>query len=196
MVTVEEFINENIELIDNNEWEEIYKKAVNELEDDVGKFTEIMLEADIHPENYVTELPKCFLFKSDVTSFEIPDSITSIGSFAFSGCTNLNSITIPNSVINISSYAFYECDSLTNVIIGNSVESIGKHAFQDCRSLTDINIPSSVKRIDQYAFLACSKDLVINYNGTKAQFDIITEKKFRNEYFIVRCIDGDIVKKR
>ena len=63
------------------------------------------------------------------TSYTIPNSVTSIGDFAFQYCTSLVSVTIPNSVTSIGGYAFYSCDNLTSVTIPNSVTSIGDHAF-------------------------------------------------------------------
>ena len=77
----------------------------------------------------------------------IPDSVTSIGESAFSGCTGLTSVTIPDSVTSIGSYAFYYCSSLTSITIPDSVTSIGSYAFQSCSSLTSITIPDSVTSI-------------------------------------------------
>ena len=59
----------------------------------------------------------------------IPNSVTSIGSSAFYGCSGLTSVTIPNSVTSIGSSAFYRCSGLTSVTIPNSVTSIGDNAF-------------------------------------------------------------------
>ena len=68
----------------------------------------------------------------------IPNSVTSIGGSAFSGCYGLTSITIPNSVTSIGSSAFYKCSSLTNVTIGNSVASIGESAFSGCDKIRSV----------------------------------------------------------
>ncbi len=73
-----------------------------------------------------------------LTSVTLSNSVTSIGSSAFSSCYGLTSITIPDSVTNIGSAAFYYCSGLTNVTLGNRVTSIGDSAFSGCTSLTSI----------------------------------------------------------
>ena len=78
------------------------------------------------------------------TSVTIPDSVTSIGSYAFRDCTSLTSVTIPDSVTSIGWYAFRGCDSLTSVIIPKSVTSIGNYAFQNCTSLTSVIFEGSM----------------------------------------------------
>jgi uncharacterized repeat protein (TIGR02543 family) len=90
------------------------------------------------------------------TSYTIPDSVTSIGSSAFSGCTGLENIIIANNVTYIGDYAFSGCNELTSITIPDSVTSIGSYAFSDCSGLTSVTIPDSVTSIGMYAFLRCS----------------------------------------
>ena len=71
-------------------------------------------------------------------AYTVPNSVTSIGEYAFSHCTSLTSVTIPNSVTSIGEHAFSYCTSLTSVTISDSVTSIGEYAFYDCTSLTDV----------------------------------------------------------
>ena len=123
--------------------------------------------------------------KSDYTSdrkikkITIPDSVTSIGSYAFLDCyklsdlsignkvksigyeafyycRSLTSITIPDSVTNIGDYAFFGCTALTSVTIPVSVTSIGSSTFSGCTALTSITIPASVTSIGNSAFYGCT----------------------------------------
>ena len=68
----------------------------------------------------------------------IPNSVTYIGSYAFSRCSSLESVTIPNSVTSIGEGAFYDCSSLESVTIPNSVTSIEDYAFSGCNDLKTI----------------------------------------------------------
>ena len=86
----------------------------------------------------------------------IPDSVTSIGSYAFHGCTGLTSLIIPDNVTSIGKSAFYNCRGLTSITIGNGVTSIGDSAFRGCSGLTSITIPDSVTSIGDFAFYNCS----------------------------------------
>ena len=90
------------------------------------------------------------------TSYTIPDSVTTIGSYAFSTCDSLTSVTIPDSVTSIGNYAFYGCDSLTSITIPDSVTTIGSSAFSACHNLTSVTIPDSVTSIGDYAFYYCT----------------------------------------
>ena len=69
---------------------------------------------------------------TEITNLIIPNSVTSIGSSAFYGCSGLTFVTIPNSVTNIGNDAFSYCTGLTSVTIPNSVTSIGDGAFYYC----------------------------------------------------------------
>ena len=102
-----------------------------------------------------------------LTSVVIGDSVTSIGSFAFSWCTSLTSVVIPDSVTSIDYEAFYHCSSLTSVVIPDSVTSIGVRAFSWCTSLTSVVIGDSVTSIGEDAFYGCNSKLYTEYEYGK-----------------------------
>lgn len=81
----------------------------------------------------VVQIAQSAFAKTDITSVEIPDTVTSVGEKAFANC-----------------------EKLERVKIGNSVKSIGNSCFYNCKSLADINIPASVEKLEDAAFLYCS----------------------------------------
>ena len=91
-----------------------------------------------------------------LTSYVIPNSVTSIGEFAFSRCESLTEIVLPDSVTSIGDHAFSRCRSLTEVVIPDSVTSIGDGSFSSCESLRSVVIPDSVTSIGDWAFSYCS----------------------------------------
>ena len=104
-------------------------------------------------------------------SLILSNDVTSIGAYAFYGCSSLTSITIPNSVTNIGPDAFSGCSSLKNITIPDSVTSIGHYVFSGCSSLTSITIPDSVISIGSYAFFDCNNlRRVINKSQLSLQF--------------------------
>ncbi|KRP33955.1 MAG: hypothetical protein ABS34_13360 [Opitutaceae bacterium BACL24 MAG-120322-bin51] len=105
---------------------------------------------------------------SSLTSVIIPNSVTTIGNSAFFFCIGLTSIIIPDSVTSIGSNAFRDCSSLTSVTIPNSVTSIGSSAFDNCTGLTSITIPNSVTSIGINAFYGCTNFGSIRFQSMAA----------------------------
>ena len=93
---------------------------------------------------------------SGLTSITIPDGVTSIGKSAFEKCRSLTSIAIPDSVNNIDASAFAYCDGLVNISLSNNITSISSDTFYYCSNLKSITIPSGVTSIGGAAFQYCS----------------------------------------
>ncbi|MCQ2088193.1 MAG: leucine-rich repeat domain-containing protein [Bacilli bacterium] len=91
-----------------------------------------------------------YSYNPDLTKIKkvvLPNTIKSIGEYAFKGCTSLTSIEIPNSVTEIGEHAFDECHKLTSIVIPNSVTEIGSGAFYEC-NLTSIVVDKDNKVYD------------------------------------------------
>ena len=88
---------------------------------------------------------------SGVTSVEIPEGVTSIGT-AFEQKTALTSIVIPSSVQRIENNAFKACLSLVSVTLPEGLNYIGDYAFMDCKKLPNITIPSTITYMGDGAF--------------------------------------------
>ena len=107
--------------------------------------------------NSVTSIGNyAFACSTNLTSVSIPNSVTSIGYDTFEDCTSLTSVTIPDSVTSIGWDTFENCTSLASITIGNGITSIGLGAFSGCTSLTSVTIPDSVTSVGNSAFYDCT----------------------------------------
>ena len=105
-----------------------------------------------------------FYYSSLTGELTIPNSVISIGEYAFLGCSGFTGdLTIPDNVTTIGDAAFWECTGFDGELtIGNNVNTIGDYAFESCQNLTgNLTIPNSVTTIEKKAFYGCS-----SFNGT------------------------------
>ena len=100
---------------------------------------------------------------SSLTEIAIPDSVTRIGSGAFKGCTGLTGITIPDIVTYIGVGAFANCSRLKAFIIPDNVVCIDDNAFENCAALKEITVPERTVSIGKSAFSGCAalKDITV-----------------------------------
>lgn len=108
------------------------------------------------------------------TSYEIPSTVTSIGTGAFGYCDYLTTVSIPNSVSTIGEQAFQGCGGITSIVIPTTVTSIGDYAFNGCTGMTDVY------------YYADPKVTGLTWNG---KFDF---KESRATTFHVKKTDNDI----
>ena len=121
---VKEFIENNIELIEDRAWDQIYDNARFTLDSEsTGGFTLAMLDIGEDPLEYLDYIPEYYLSDAKIDSFTIPNHILELseGCFAYS---SLKEIIIPDGVTTIGMYAFYECSQLKRVVIPPSVQNI------------------------------------------------------------------------
>lgn len=93
--------------------------------------------------------------RSSILEISIEEGVTSIGSFAFYGCTNPSSVSIPESVTSIGASAFYNCKNLVSVTLPESLTNLGNSAFYNCESLASVSIPKQVTSIGNSVFDGC-----------------------------------------
>ncbi|MBR4457522.1 MAG: leucine-rich repeat protein [Clostridia bacterium] len=105
----------------------------------------------------------CFPKNKSASSYEIPQGIRIVGSYAFAECSQLQSIRIPDSVTVLEDNAFFACTSLTSVDIPYSVTDITGNAFRRCTGLPAFNIPGDhpyLASIDGVLFVKADRKLV------------------------------------
>lgn len=128
---VKEFIELNIDLIENNEWNKVYDNATIYLDSEsTGGLTQVLLDIGIDPlqEQHLDYIPEYYLSGAAIDTFVIPSYIQELqeGCFSYSDIKELH---IPEGVRTIGKYAFYECLSLHKIFIPSSVEDILDEAF-------------------------------------------------------------------
>ena len=117
---------------------------------------ELLIPDEIE-ENTVTEIgSNAFSNCASLTSITIPVGVTVIGSGAFNACASLTGITIPEGVSSIGERTFSNCASLTSITIPEGVSSIGERAFSNCANLTSITIPEGVTSVGKNTFSSCA----------------------------------------
>ena len=104
------FIEENIDLINDNKFHDVYNKIKSYKFRRL--FTEAMLEAEINPLNYMEVVPKRYLYESNIQHVDIPVGVIVIDKYAFADCRQIKEVIIPEGVIEIGEGAFYKCTSL------------------------------------------------------------------------------------
>ena len=146
--------------------------------------------------NTVTSLESYAFYSCEkLVSITLPDTMTSIGQQTFEYCASLVSITLPEGLTIINSYLFNNCTSLTSVTLPKGLTEIYNTAFGNCGKLTSITIPEGVTSISDYAFQGCLALTDFNFNGTMEQWASITKSyywKSNAPFTVVHCTDGDV----
>ncbi len=117
---------------------------------------------------------------SSISEVIIPNSVKSIGSHAFDGCTGLTTLTFESGsgLTSIGDSAFHDCTSITGMIsLPSRLSSIGSGAFYGCSSLTSILIPTSLTTVPANAFTGCTKVTAVHFGSPDTT---VTEDAFRS----------------
>ena len=112
--------------------------------------------------DYTDNTSPWYTYKSFIKTIVLPDSMTSVGSYAFWSCSSLTTVIFGSQVNSIGNYSFGWCSSLSSLTIPTSVKSIGTNSFLGCSSLF-LNIPNSVISIGENAFNLLPN---VAYSGT------------------------------
>lgn len=118
---------------------------------DCNKFCPAQLSADL------TKLESYAFSNTAIKEVTIPNGITNINPYVFSGCKNLIKVVLPENLQTISSNVFADCTNLTDIQLPEGLTTIANSAFSNCQSLPELIIPESVTSIEMYAFRNCKK---------------------------------------
>ncbi len=131
-----------------------------------------------------------------LASIKLPESLTSMGSHAFYGCSSLQRIVLPEGIRTISRYAFGGCTALEECIIGSEVEAFEDWAFYNCTALTELALPETLNSLGDNALRNCSAleyALVpdgVNYIGANLFYGCKNLKSVRLPESVTRIPEG------
>ena len=111
----------------------------------------------IFPETLRTIGNYAFYSCDDLQEIAFNEGLGSIGNEAFYGCKNLKDIVFPSSLTSVGQYAFAYCYRLNSVELNEGLLELGGYAFEYCYNLTAITVPSTVSMIGKNAFYGCEK---------------------------------------
>lgn len=154
----------NLYLVDNDGHLDLseYEGKIKTIE--AGAFSKVEIESGINPLQSIV-LPKgittigddAFSYNTSLTSIEIPDTVTYIGDYCFSGCNRLQKIKLSKKIQTINQRLLQGCSSLTEIEIPEGVKSIGYAAFISCNKLTTITLPASLTSFNGTAIAGLSR---------------------------------------
>jgi len=138
-------------------------------------FSDCKSLTDITIANTVSSIgPGTFSGCRRLTNIILPSGLENVEKSLFAGCSSLKTVVIPKGVQQIYDMAFHNCKSLTGIEIPDGVTDIRSSAFAGCEALTHITIPTSTTFIGEYAFANCNALIDVYYQGTSAEWDVIT----------------------
>lgn len=121
------FVNEFEQLIEDNNFTELYKKAL-ELGVNLNELGRMFYDAGIDPLEYMTEVPAQFLANNhDLVEITIPEGITKLCDSCFYDCVNVKEVILPKSVTHINEWALAAMDKLEEITIPSKLEYL--HPF-------------------------------------------------------------------
>lgn len=135
-------------------------------------FENLYIDSLVIPDNVKTIERYAFGW-SHFKKIELPKNLKEIPNYAFAYSKNLKCIVLPETLVSIGDYAFEECALLEDIQITKNVSKIGVGAFAWCRKLKEINIPDMVSRIENATFYYCSslENISLSNNITSIGFN-------------------------
>lgn len=196
---LKEFVFNNVELIRNKEYIQIYD-LLQDIDNDspnsscniINCFTEMMFKIGENPFENVKEIYYGAGKELSIINLIIPDSVTIIGEGAFMGCEKLKKIKFSKNLKTIMYAAFGYCRSLQHLDIPNSVMYIEESAFANCTNLKSIRLGANIEKLDMNIFYNCPNLKDIYYNGNMADWMQVSNWTLGiPEECILHCIEGN-----
>ena len=157
---VKKFILDNQALIEQNKFDELYQKAIVDLENPTD-LSAVLVKAGIDPLPYIGNMTTSMMFSYlDISNIckgqtlYIPENIESIGVNCFENTTGFNQVKFPTNLKYINDFAFYNTQ-ITELDIPGSVKIVTRGAFQFCDELKTVKLNEGVEELEATCFAGC-----------------------------------------
>jgi len=122
------------------------------------------------PDSLTTIGAYAFYETNRIAKLVLPDSVTTIGNYAWCNSIGLRNIYLNENLKKLPPYAFSGCAGLVSVVLTDGLETISDYAFSNCPNLSAISIPDSVTSISSNAFSGCPKLTIYCNSATAAHY--------------------------
>lgn len=194
------FLQDNTKLLEENKIQELYEKATASASQGTvicPELTYLFYDIDVDPlegsdtiysfmfegaqylssfkipDNIKTIKGAAFSY-SNIGDITLPDSLTYIGSNAFSDCQNIRSVVIPENCVTLCPNIFSRCKNLKSAVIKAPLQFLIYGLFRQCVSLKTVELPGTITDIEASAFENCNELELIKFHGTQEEWEKIT----------------------
>ena len=162
--------------LDNQEFSKLY--AGLDPSEPAMLLTKVLLLSGIDPLENMKSLPRgMFINQRGLETVKIPDSVESLGTYCFSGCSWLYQVSLSNKLTFIPENCFALCSRLNDIVIPQGVVYIATGAFTRCGSLESVGLPKSLDSVDGGAFFGCDNLKHVYYDGSLEEFLTLLRSK-------------------
>ncbi|MBR5653426.1 MAG: leucine-rich repeat domain-containing protein [Prevotella sp.] len=129
------------------------------------------------PESVTSIETYAFTNNPHLVTVSMSDNVTDLGAYAFKGCTNLEEVELSSNLKKLIMCIFRDCPHLKTVTIPEGVTFLGFSLFAGCTSLTSVEMPESVTKGEEAIFENCTslKSVTLSPN-----LDLIYHRMFLN----------------
>ena len=129
-----------------------------------GTDTNVVIPDEVYGYKVTSIAPRVFYENNTIETISIPDTVDTIGLYAFAFCSKLQSVTLGENVTNLGDSVFLGCNSLESAQINCNIEKLPRGTFEKCSSLNDVTLSDTISEIGNTAFMDCASLEILPIN--------------------------------
>ena len=180
--TALQLIKDNLELIEENNFNKLYEIGDSEMVD-CSPITAVLLEAGINPLPYMDKLPADYMKENkDISYFKVPGNCKSIRIGSLEKCQKLKKIDMEEGVKEIFYGAIYDNPELEEIILPKSIKSLNRYCISSCPKLNNISYRGTIKEwednvtLSEYSFYEIGDSNIVKVRCKDGVKEIVIEE--------------------